>query len=76
MSDAWTAQTDWMREHGVMAAQWSQDGKLLACTLGPKPPPAQDPDKVPARPTASQIMAERRRVSLAATSQLIPKDEP
>ena len=29
----------WMRDKGILQAQWSVDGELLMAVLGPEPPP-------------------------------------
>lgn len=69
----WTEQTEWMRANGVVSAQWSPDGTLIACVLGPKPVTA--PMQPPVKLSAEQIRHERRRIALAAGAQLIGPDE-
>ena len=68
MSDN-VARVQFMRDHGIVVADWNEAGALTHCELGPEPTAAPIAQKTDEDPTKLRQAEERRQraLMLAAT---------
>ncbi len=66
--DSWTTKVTFLRDRGAVSASWSEEGDLLAVTLGPAPPLVREPvERVAPKPE------DRSKNITRGGSQLVPR---
>ncbi len=66
--DSWAAKVAFLRDRGAVSASWSDEGELIAVTLGPAPLVPSVPVEKKAAPPAN-----RSADILRGGSQLVPR---